>query len=229
VVTDRQEWRWIAAWRNHQLKRSTLADDPWNTEFLAPLRYQAATIRSIADRHGKVAESVIRRVKQGKSVFLIGAAGVGKTHAACCMLRYAALRHVCYRSANRKGLLYRPVSSCAAYVTAGHLAHRLQSLFQDNSEDISVGLLLGRYAGLPVLAIDDLTMVTPTPSLANFMREMINCRYNNMDQTIITSNLGYNALSDVYGDPLTSRLAQMCGPELDFGTHDNRLEAEHAD
>lgn len=220
-----RQWRNLAKWRRHFVTANKYQKDPFGIHVLVPVRYQSATIKDMSNR--ECMRKALARVRQGRSVFFVGQPGSGKTHAALALMRFAAIRFVFVREGDI--LKWQRTSNIAAYTTTGQMSFELQSSYADSQDGQSAFRLMAQLSSVPLLVVDDVSMVTPSPNFANFLRQLIDRRYSNMKQTFITSNIGYQGLSAIYGDPMISRLAQMCGSQIDFGSDDRRTDKKYAD
>lgn len=143
-----------------------------------PLRYAQAISSELIDP--KIAETGI-----GDSLFITGSVGTGKTFQACCAwMRYALLSSD------------RPV---AVFLTASKLLERIRRSFDGEP------FIIHRNT---YLIIDDFGTHKITDWAQQCFLDIINDRYNDMSTTIITSNLSLADISRLYGDMVSSRIAE---------------------
>lgn len=70
--------------------------------------------------------------------------------------------------------------------------------------------LLDRVKVYPVLAIDDLGADSNTDFAVNAVFSLLNYRLNYELPTIVTTNLSFKQIEEVYGSRICSRLTEMC-------------------
>lgn len=116
----------------------------------------------------------------GCGLIIVGGFGVGKTHAACAMLR-----------ANLGD---------ARYVTAQEITERSYPSAEGGWE------FLGRCRGVRLLAIDDLGKDKATQWMVSELFKIVNARHQSKRPTVITTNLTFSALEAYLsqGDPITA-------------------------
>jgi len=141
-----------------------------------------------------------------RPTLITGPIGVGKTHLAVGYLGEALEQH-----GDRHGL----------FLEAPKLFLDLRDTFSRNTPLDESGVL-APYLKVPFLVLDDLG----AEKLSDYVRQtlylLINKRYGDCQDTIITSNLSLDEIGQNYGDRLASRIAGM-GPELSLMGADRRL------
>ena len=87
--------------------------------------------------------------------------------------------------------------------------------------------ILDKYSKVPVLVIDDLGAEKISDWSRQVMYLLIDRRYRNCSQTIITSNLTHQGLADQLDARIASRVAEM-GAVIDMGSTDHRVKRGQA-
>ena len=130
-----------------------------------------------------------------KWLVLAGDVGTGKTHLACAVLNWR-------REHSEDGLAQ------GKYVNAPDFLDDLKAGFKDNSYEAR----FDRYRDVGLLLLDDLGATAPTPWAEEKLYQLVDHRSRNRMETIITTNIGLNALperiADRVGDTGT-RLAKV--------------------
>lgn len=169
--------------RAAQAEQASLAQKERDVERLGGLRaYDTFTLANYkmqgADRFSMF---------PGKSLYLHGGVGCGKTHLATALVRD-----------NQQALVIKP-----------------QGLFRKfqgkvGADEFEAGIK--RYVRLPMLVIDDIATQKNTEHSMSVLYEIIDGRWmNNPGGLIITSNVGLDGLARSLGDDrIVSRIAGMC-------------------
>ena len=124
----------------------------------------------------------------GKSLYLYGPPGVGKT-----VLSIAILKRI-WQSDGR-----------GRFVVWPEFIMSLQADYASSFEDAKH---LAQYEGC--LALDDFAAEKPTDFVRQVSYYLINHREGNLLQTVITTNHSLDHIAAVYDDRTASRLAGMC-------------------
>jgi DNA replication protein DnaC len=133
------------------------------------------------------------------SLLLLGVTGCGKTHAA-----YAAVRAATTLSLpTRAGAFRSPTWQAMTYA-------EMTASLRPRGRDYDPEAVLERYRKVGLLFIDDLGTAKLTEFTEEATYRLINGRYEDMRPSIFTSNLAADALRDVIGDRIASRLAETC-------------------
>ncbi len=145
-----------------------------------------------------------------------GVYGVGKTHLVCAL----ANRLVQIRETARfeKDCYYISRCQCPVYVTTeSKLLARIRRTY-NRTDDPRAETEDGVYSSLarfPLLVIDDVGKVRPRDYsfLQGVYFNIIDNRYVNEQQVILTTNLDFKELEEHIGGASADRLREMCGKE----------------
>lgn len=150
-------------------------------------------------------------VPECRPAFVTGPPGVGKTHLAAAYLREVILAH-----GEGRGWFLRTVD----------LLKEIRNSFSDNSGDSERRLLDYYGARVPFLVLDDLGAEKVSDFVLQTLYDLLDRRYGECLDTLITSNLSLEELAVHYlghGDRLASRIAGM-GPTLVLKGKDRRWQ-----
>ena len=129
-----------------------------------------------------------------EGIFVHGPTGTGKTHFAVAVL---------------SEILASSDTGLARFVTVPSLLMEIRATFKDSSP-CSEEDLIRRFADLDLLVLDDLGAEKNTDWVMQTLYLIIDRRYSDMRQTIITSNHGLDGIAERVGERIASRLAGMC-------------------
>lgn len=150
--------------------------------------------------------------EDNRSLFIAGSFGSGKTHyAVSAMKNYInCLPNTCFVS---------PFNKLPLFITIPELLLKIRSTFSlERCEEE----IVDKYSNTPLLILDDLGAEKTTEFSLQTLYIILNRRYNEQLQTIITSNLTLDEVKDRLGDRIASRIAGMCSV-LHMKGHDKRL------
>lgn len=135
----------------------------------------------------KYARNFERMNEYGRGIVLIGNAGTGKTHLA---------------SAIANSLMNELIP--VKFGTFINLLDNLKKAFRTDKD------VVASLTEIPVLIIDDLGKEKYTEWASQILFQVIDQRYNSELPTIITTNLSVEEMKERFGEPITSRLMEMC-------------------
>lgn len=178
----------------------------WNAAHV-PARHATASFDSWRRPGGKDAGAEVRTWADALAprglatgLLLVGDPGRGKTH-----LAVASIRHAVFE---------RGVG--ARFVDFGHLLHSMKGGTR------TPGWSPSELAVAPLLVLDDVPALS-TDFERSLADEMITRRYNAAGATIVTSNVGADALDALVGPRSASRLRQMCREVLVRGNDERQF------
>ena len=167
-----------------------------------PIKYRKITKE---DLDSKEKQEVYDNIIEGKSYFLTGGAGTGKTFLACLIGKDLILK-----------------GKNAQYLSFPAFVIRLQSSFRENEE--SAYGLLSKYAKEPeILIVDDLGAEGLTPFVQRAIYYIINEREQWDKQVIITSNFSLTEIDEQIDPRISSRIKGIC-EIVKFMGKDRRLK-----
>lgn len=131
-------------------------------------------------------------LREGRGVFLTGAAGRGKTHLAIAL------------AASYIPTLPAPIRF--EFMPSVEFFLNLKLSFDKGGE----AGVLSRYTASDILLFDDIGSEKVSDWSRQMFYTLIDRRYRNMRQTILTSNMGLAQLSEQIDDRIASRIVEMC-------------------
>ena len=163
-------------------------------------------------------------VFSGKSLYICGDNGRGKTHEACRIAKAYLIRNT------NKSYGVMACRKTAKFVTAQELFSRLKQSWDrwdETEEDV-----FQRWAGVDLLVLDDLGKGVPTEWAAENVFRLVDARWSNGRPMVITSQYPMEHLADRYERAsaetmlaMISRLGGWCevstlgGPDLRISSH----------
>lgn len=180
-----------------------------------PQRYQnKALIQS------KAASEALVVVMQGKSLYLTGACGSGKTHLAVALLQNWYADGLEFSD---EAKIY-PSRGRALFLPAIELMLEIKQAWSadEGAKNESEKQIIDRYSRLSFLVLDDLGAEKISEGSRQVMYALLDRRYRDCRQTIITSNLSIERLQEGFDDRIASRICEM-GVVIDMGKRDWRV------
>jgi DNA replication protein DnaC len=158
-----------------------------------PRRYRGSTIQTFIS-NGIVVQGALRALRDGRSVFLTGPIGSGKTHLGVGLLLEAARQAI----ASGQRTVPRFVS--------------IADLWMDLKDAISSGIsereVLEEALNAKVVMLDDIGTEKAGEWARFVLYWIIDSRYRSMKQLIMTSNLSLEDLAQI-DDRIPSRIVEM--------------------
>lgn len=164
------------------------------------------------------AESLIKRLRHyaGGSLVLSGNTGSGKTHLAIALMRELEQKQYinqCERSIKllKEGkdvLKYWHLRPEKCFIAVPNLLLEIRASFREGSSE-SEEQIIKKYSNVPMLVLDDLGSEKVSDFVLTTLYILINNRYaENMD-TIITTNRSLEQIEDHLNARIASRMASM--------------------
>jgi DNA replication protein DnaC len=194
-----------------------------------PVRFHGKFVSNFTGSKAEV-DRAVAAITSNRSVFLYGICGTGKTHLAVGLMME-------YLRAGNFGLTEyeRMKFTVAENTTSGDGARWLLPYFLPSVElffelkstfdrkDRTEAQVLDKYSECPLLLIDDIG----TEKISDWSRQifytLIDRRYRNMRQTIITTNKTPDEIAATIDDRITSRIFEM-GEVIEIKGNDKRIE-----
>lgn len=160
-------------------------------------------------------------IKAGRSVFITGCTGSGKTHLTAVLLcRWAADNII----QSKLGDFYQPLG-WPCFISFPELKLEIKKSWdeKENFWGKNEGKIIDHYTSTPLLALDDLGAEKISDWSKEVLYLLIDRRYRNYKPTIITSNLSHKEIAERLDERIASRISEM-GIVLDLGKKDRRVE-----
>ena len=177
-----------------------------------PLRFRSARLENF-EGHTVFVDSAKKAIAENKGAFFHGGIGTGKTHLACGLMRF-------WYEEPRLGA-FVPERPCPLFISSVELFLELKETF--DRRDVGESDVLFQYSENPFLVIDDVGSEKVSEWSRQMFYALINRRYMNLKQTVITSNLTLEEISSKIDDRISSRIIEMC-KITDFGDEDYRVK-----
>jgi len=153
-------------------------------------------------------------VKAGKSLYITGSNGSGKTHLAVILLKIWA------ETVKETIEPWETSTITGFFLPCIEFFLQLKGTFGTDQPEQSI---IEKYSDYTMLCIDDLGVEKSSEWSRQSMFALIDRRYRDCKQTIITSNLKLSDLADQLDNRIASRIVEM-GTVIDLGNIDHRLQ-----
>jgi DNA replication protein DnaC len=172
-----------------------------------PKRYLNASLNDFPEGYRK-------QFRTDKGLFLEGPRGVGKTHAEAALMKskilQAGLIEGWIDGAVKEPCWMKPLyQDYPLYISASEFLLKIRATFKNNSE-MTENEAIEKYSNAKILYLDDIGAEKPTDWAIATLYLLIDRRYSEMRQTVISSNLSLDELADRFDDRISSRVAGMC-------------------
>ena len=179
------------------------SDETWETERRKTFRHRPPEeldemLRAIGVPSRFLRATVKRLESLTDSLYITGHKGTGKTHMAAAIIREIVIDKTPYHRH----------SSCR-WVSVPDLLLKIRATFRDGAEQTEQEII-ERYSECRRLVLDDLGVEKTTEWSLQTLYMIIDRRYREERQTIITSNLSLDELADKLDDRIASRLSELC-------------------
>lgn len=179
-----------------------------------PKRYQGKELGTL-EGYGNEKEQSLIALSLGSSIFLTGNTGTGKTHTAVGIMWQWLKDRI--RMEQRGdggwiiwGLTFKAgdVAYVPVFVSVSELYAELKESFDKKGVE-SERAIMDRYAAAVLLVLDDVGSEQVTDWKRAVLYSLIDRRYREMKQTIITSNLTLDDIATLIDDRIASRIVEM--------------------
>lgn len=167
-----------------------------------PKRYRDKSL----DNYRNVPLEVLTTLQEDKSLLLYGPCGTGKTHLAIGLIKKLVTE--------KKNLIE------VEFLPAVEFFLQLKRSFSAN--DITEEDIVSKYSTVTLLFIDDLGAEKVSDWSRQMLYTLIDRRYRECKQTIITTNLTPSQISEQIDDRIMSRLSEM-GEIVELKGKDKRI------
>ena len=166
-----------------------------------PERYKGKSLPSTQQGQRALVE-----VKKGNSLFLTGIPGSGKTHLAVALLNEWFAESMIDSEKGPFSSKGQPV-----FLPAVELLLEIKESWraEESAQADSEKMILDKYSRKPLLVIDDLGAEKVSEWSRQVAYLLIDRRYRDCKQTIITSNLSIQALAGQLDARIASRISEM--------------------
>lgn len=137
------------------------------------------------------------------SYYFFGPVGTGKTDKAVSLLKNKILKTL---PVEKYSMLIFP-ENFALFVSVPSMLLDIRSSFKNEMSNESE--LIKKYISPEILILDDLGAEKSTEWVLQTLYIVINSRYENESQTIITSNLNLDEIKETLSDKIASRIGAM--------------------
>jgi len=175
-----------------------------------PLRYRGKGLLQ-----NKQSERALEILRKGESLFLTGGHGSGKTHLASALMGNWLADNL---DVAESGIY--PAKGTPRFLPVVELLLEIKNSWQGETEQERA--ILEKYSRCPLLTLDDLGAEKVSDWSRTVLYLLIDRRYRDCRQTIITSNLTQGQLAEQFDARIASRICEM-GAVINMGQKDWRL------
>lgn len=176
-----------------------------------PRRFFGKTLENYTGQEAKV-KAAKEAILNGDSLFITGLCGTGKTHLACGLMALWYVENIKIekdwngdRFSYPDKKFYQPLEVC--FLPSVELFLRLKGSFDSKTEDEES--IVNHYSQMEFLVIDDLGAEKVSDWSRQIFYTLIDRRYRNVKQTIITSNLTLDEVASMIDTRISSRILEM--------------------
>jgi hypothetical protein len=155
---------------------------------------------------------IIRNI--ASSYFLTGIPGSGKTTVALQIVKAWLQEIACEPEME---------TNYVTFIALSEIVEKARRSMEDSHHGWELRQQLKDIKEYPLLVIDDVGTEKQTDFILQTIYDIVNFRYENMLQTIFTSNYSLQEIAEKYHDRIASRITEMCGsdniltlPETDY-------------
>lgn len=181
----------------------------WMRDRVFPRRFETKTIDTF-NAGGNVQDVTIARqtIENGGSLFISGECGRGKTHLAIALARIRFLQTIYgdYDQYAKRLKIHEDRFPC--FLPAVEFFLELKQSF-DSRDGESESSVIKKYSDKNLLIVDDLGSEKVSDWSRQVFYTLLDRRYRDMKQTIITSNLSLSDLAQQIDVRISSRILEM--------------------
>jgi len=198
------------------LQNTTISESVKQTYYSmnVPPLYHGKTLKNFIGFEDQVEKS-IAAILNKKSLFITGTVGTGKTHLAIAITMEWGKEFV------KGGTVQYGERRYPIFVSSAEFFLELKDTFGGNGSEKDI---LDRYSRTPLLCIDDIGAEKISDWSRQMFYTLIDRRYRDEKQTIITSNLTLEDVSKLIDDRISSRIVGM-GVVVNLTGEDYRLKS----
>jgi len=179
-----------------------------------PARFKEASIRHLSP-------VLASKLDGSKSYFITGGVGAGKSYMMTALIRDYLEKARIFKFVDSLGIHLRVEEKPFIFMTEYGMFQQIRDCYSRNANE---DRLLKSITTTPLFAIDDFGTEPSKDWTSSKMFAILDSRYSNQKQTMITSNHSLQYIAEKVDDRIASRIAEMCTIiELKAGT-DRRLK-----
>lgn len=175
-----------------------------------PKRFQEAGLSHFSNPISEIGRS-------GKSLFVTGPRGTGKTHFLCACLKHVILEEA---RSNDPEIFINPKKLPAEFLPVPEFMLELRQSYEQ-STPYTEAEVLRKYSRINLLVLDDLGAERVSDWSIQMLYLLLDRRNRDLKQTMISSNLSLREIADNFDDRVASRIAEECQP-VKFRGQDKR-------
>lgn len=199
----------IESAREYYTRSMSWQSGHWLNDRVFPKRFESKTIETFdVGVNAKDVELAKTTIDAGGSIFISGECGRGKTHLAVGLARVWFLKNLTGEYDKYAKRLKIEIDRFPCFLPAVEFFLELKHSFDSKSGD-SESSIIKSYAGKELLIIDDLGAEKVSDWSRQVFYTLLDRRYRDMKQTIITSNLSLSDLAQQIDVRISSRILEM--------------------
>jgi len=200
------------------------AAEKWNEEnvteenFKQIVKFKARLLNAeIKNIDSKYYLQAVKSLQDKKSLYIQGKIGCGKTYFAAALIRDLWFSKRCTEEMINRGKY--PWQNFVVYHDMLNLLQELREIYQGISRNVE-SAIIDECSNCDILFIDDFGIQKVTEWNLSIMDQIINNKYNNYTQLILTSNIAISKVAKNMDERIASRISEMS--ELIYFDRDDR-------
>lgn len=177
----------------------------YSRTFNIPERFKSKTLETFIGSAG-VINAAKSAIIGKESLFITGSCGTGKTHLACGLMRLYFAENI-YVGSSPLGNEELKFPQEPYFLPSVELFLELKATFDSKRE--TEESVIDDYSNINFLVIDDVGAEKVSDWSRQMFYTLIDRRYRNMKQTIITSNLTLDEIAQQIDGRISSRILEM--------------------